>query len=65
MQLKDKDKGLAKYKLKLETMCLRIEDDECPNLWYYSDKMVLTVEKAIKEDNPTVEPDHSYTPFLV
>ena len=41
LQLKDKYKGLDKSKLKLETMCLRIEDDGCPNLWYHLDKVVL------------------------
>ena len=33
LQLNDKDRGLDKSKLKLLTMCLRMEDDGCPNIW--------------------------------
>ena len=65
MQLKDKDKWLDKSKLKLEAMCLRIEDDRCPNLWCHLDEVVLTLKKTIKGEDLTEESDYSYTPFLV
>ena len=48
LQLKDKDEGLDKSKLKLKTMCLRIKDDGCLNLWCHSDEVVLALEKPIK-----------------
>ena len=48
LQLKDKDEGRDKSKLKLKTMCLRIKDDGCLNLWCHSDEVVLALEKPIK-----------------
>ena len=65
MELKDKDKRLDKSKLNLETMCPRIEDDGCSNLWCHLDKVVLTLKKTIKGEDLVEESNHSYTPFLV
>ena len=50
-----KGKGLGKSKLKLETMCLRLEDDGYPNLWCNWNKVVLTLKKAIKGEDLTDE----------
>ena len=63
--IKDKVKRLDKPKWKLETMCLRIKDDGCPNLWCHLDEVVLTLEKVIKGEDLIEESDHSYMPFLV
>ena len=65
LQLKDKDRWLDKSKLKLLTMCLRIEDDGCPNLWCHKDEVVLILEKVIKGEDLTEKIGHSYTPSLV